>query len=128
MKLCVALIVFMQSFLISLTQAQLTCGETCSSTLAKSALCLRKAQEKLVLDCDMTAVKYVRTNDNQIINSFGQFFSDNDSYSVVEERKNELTINKLRLIDNGANSFRGDDYLDASNPSSCNFSIYLYGN
>jgi hypothetical protein len=105
----------------------LQCEDKCISSPTDEAVCLRKAKTNLTLVCEKhSLVNFVRNNDNKTISGFNvQFFSDNNSYSQINNVYNELVINSLRGIDSGKRSFRGYDVLAKLDP--CNYSIYTYG-
>jgi hypothetical protein len=105
----------------------LQCEEKCVSDPAKEAVCLKKARTNLTLVCEqISVVNFNRNHDNKPISGYGvPFFSDNNSYSQINNTFNQLVINNLRGVDSGKNSFQGFDLFNQKKP--CNYSIYIYG-
>lgn len=106
-----------------------TCTDTCQANYTHTGQCVRKAGEKLILECeqnDNNVVSFIRKNDNQYISGYNvQFYSDNNNYSQIDYKYNTLVINNVRRIDAGKNSFESYNIFDKA--KICNFSVHLYG-
>lgn len=124
-------ILFVVSLFFLVQQVKAECATSCQGEVNKTVNCgVRKAQECLVLNCNLTRTLWYRNLDKFYV---GSYLNNMDSLNYVvnidDKELDYLEIYKLRYLDAGNNSFRAEKLSNDNKTviGSCSFSIYIYG-
>jgi hypothetical protein len=124
----ISILLVLNVFLLD-QQVTAKCATSCQGEVNTTVNCgVRKAQECLVLNCNLTRTIWYRNFGNFYLGSYNNNM-DKENYEI-EIDNNEvdyLYINKLRYVDAGHSSFRAEKIINNKTVGSCSFSIYIYG-